>query len=943
MAKRSETVKTLLRPLRPLGLGSKFVLLVAGILLVTLGATTSLSIREQNHLLRNNLKEKTQLMGHYLSQISTESMLVLDYLTLNKFVKDVSQQNDVIYSVIYDDVGLPMTSYLDPSKPMIRQAIESAGEEDITKVVHHLADNKNLIRMAFPITDEGDVIGKVEMAVSTRGITVFEGQILYKQILINLAIISFLSLCIYMVFRQNALRPIQHLIEGARRVARGSLDQEVPVFSNDELGHLTIRFNNMMYHLNNTITLKDGAMNQLTELNKTLEERVQQRTSELEHRETHIRAILDNIGEGIVTIDERGFIESVNPAANYIFDYEDGELLSMHSMMLLDYDYGERLQHIDSYDDYEDGPFSPDRLFELSEYIGQRKDGSVFPIELTVTRMKHENKNLRVCIVRDITARRRVENELRRHRDNLEELVSERTEELAIARDQATQASRMKSAFLANMSHEIRTPLTAIIGFAESLQETQQTPEARKQATDTILTSGRHLLQLINDILDLSKIEADKLEIECLQISPFEVLREVKDLIGTQAKSKGLDFVVDYEFPLPELIASDPVRLKQILINLSSNALKFTESGHIKIQVACDRENRKMLFSVIDSGIGMSEEQANRIFEAFTQADSSTTRKFGGTGLGLSLSRRLAEMLGGSLSVTSMENIGSRFMIEIDTGDLQDTPFIHSMSEVKSVVSEAVTGQPGSQLRGSILLAEDTPANQKLISMYIHKLGAEVTLANDGKEAVELALEQPFDLIVMDMQMPVMDGVEAVTLLRARGYQGPIVALTANAMKRDKERCLDAGCNDFVTKPIDRRLFNEVLATYLQRVPETATGVSDTLSTLSTISDTDSDKPPIISSLLTEEPEFLELMQEFINRLVTDMEELKTAVDEKRWDVVRRISHNIKGGGGGFGFPMLTDIAGEIQSHVMSGDYEAVQELVEEMDELCGRIYKGAA
>ena len=963
--KTTEAVKRFLRPVKLSGLGIKFVLLVVGILSITLGAATALSIKEQNNLLQYHLKEKTRLMGHYLSKISIESILVFDYVTLNGFVKDVSEQSDVVYSVIYDNKNLPMTSYMSPNKPLIQHAIAQAGSEDITKVINYLADNKNLIRMAFPITDEDEVIGKVVMAVSTEGINAFEGQILYKQIVINLAIIGFLSLCIYLVFRQNAMRPIQHLIEGAHRVARGRLDQEVPVFSKDELGNLTTRFNNMMHRLNNTISLKDDAMGQLTELNKTLEERVLQRTSELEHSETRIRAILDNIGEGIVTINERGFIESVNPAANYIFGYEEGELLGLHAMLLLDHEYGVEFQNNNSYDDYEDGPFSPGKAFEMSEYIGQRKDGAVFPIELTVTKMKYENKKLRVCIVRDITVRRRTENELRRHRDNLEELVNERTGELAVARDQATQANRMKSAFLANMSHEIRTPLTAIIGFAEALLETQQTPQARQQAIDTILVSGRHLLQLINDILDLSKIEADKLDIECLQVSPYEVLREVKDLVGVQARNKGLNFVVDYDFPLPETIASDPIRLKQILINLCSNALKFTESGHIKIQVNCDAEQQTMRFAVIDSGIGMTEAQAGKIFEAFTQADSSTTRRFGGTGLGLSLSRRLAEMLGGSLTVTSMENVGSRFVVEINTGDLQGIPVINSMSEVKSAAPEFVTQEHTGILHGRILLAEDTPANQKLISLYINKLGAEVTIAGDGKQALELATSQSFDLILMDMQMPVMDGVEAVTALRAQGYAGPIVALTANAMKQDKERCLAAGCDNFITKPIDRRLFNEVLAAYLQRVtpqPEntgeellspTADEVSasgavafDTASTHSAAiaGGASPEQPaPIVSALVDEEPVFVELMQEFVQRLATDMEELKAALGEQHWDVVKRISHNIKGGGGGFGFPMLTQVAAKIQTHLMNGEYEAVQHLVEEMDELCGRIYQGAA
>lgn len=908
------------------GLGRKFVLIVVFILSTTLSATTALTISNQNKLILQHLNEKAQIMSQSLSMVSVEAILVLDYDTLNGLVRNVSRESDVIYAVVYDEEKQPMTSYLNRSNKYIIDTIKEMGDSDPKSIVTNIENYHDIIHIETPVKFDGTPLGYVSLGISKEQIQVLKDEVLYKQISIDASIIIFLSLCIYLVFWSNVLQPVKNLIEGAVRVTKGKLEEKVEVGSTDEMGSLTMAFNDMMGRLNDTIGQKDEAMQKLTELNKTYEERVIQRTSELKRSEARTRAILDNIGEGIVIINDKGFIESVNPAAMQIFGYGEDEIGGIHSMLLLSDIYSKKFESLNEYYDYTDGLFSPGKSFELAEYIGQRKDGSKFPIELSVTSMEYDKSKLRVCIVRDITERKQTDDELKRHRDNLEELVHERTEELAIARDQATQASKLKSAFLANMSHEIRTPLTSIIGFAETSLESDQTIEERQQAISTIVKSGKHLLQIINDILDLSKIEADKLEVENIEVSPFEILSEVRSLSAMQAKNKGLSFSIEYIFPLPAKIFSDPVRLRQILINLCSNAIKFTDTGYIKIVTAYDEKNHLMVFDVVDTGIGMTDEQILKIFDAFSQADSSTTRKYGGTGLGLSLSKMLTVLLGGSLSVSSQPGAGSCFSAKVFTGLISKTNYINSESEINKI--NELTTKPDIKhgLSGNILLAEDTPENQKLISLYIKKLGAHVTIANDGKEAVEIANCENFDLILMDMQMPVMDGIEAVKTLRENKNTTPIIALTANAMMQDRDRCLAAGCNDFLTKPIDRKKFENVLSQYLLPTAIDAMPIT-----------------PIESLMKDEEPVIMELIQQFLQRLKTDIEMLKQKTEGGEWQDVKQITHNIKGGGGGFGYPILSEVAAKIQFQLAGENYSAVRSLVTELDSIYDRIDKGAA
>ncbi len=489
----------------------------------------------------------------------------------------------------------------------------------------------------------------------------------------------------------------------------------------------------------------------------------------------------------------------------------------------------------------------------------------------------------------------------------------------------ANEANRAKSRFLANMSHEIRTPLTAIIGFAEASLDSDQSMEDRIQALGTIQRSGTHLLTVINDILDFSKIEAGELEVEAIPVSPFQIVTDVAAIVETQAANKDLDFRIDYEFPMPSAFDSDPVRLRQILLNLCSNAIKFTDEGEVRVGVKYCPEVGKLQFTVKDTGIGIPPEERARIFEPFKQADSGTTRRFGGTGLGLSLSKHLAKKLGGDIEVRSEPGKGSEFRLVVASPVSRGAPLVHHLDDVHVTISrtaESLVRQPW--LKGEVLLVEDNENNQQLISILLNKLGATVTLAGNGEEGLALIRERSFDLVYMDIQMPVMSGLEAVRILRAEGYTLPVVALTANATSEDKKECFDAGFDEFLTKPVVRERLREVTSHYLEPVERPL-----------------ADTTPIVSRFVKEEPDLMDIVVKFVEELPTRLDELLEAYEQRDWERLKDRIHNLKGMGGGFGYPQVTEMAGKIEFEVRSGNYESVRHMLKEFDDLCKRIVEG--
>lgn len=498
------------------------------------------------------------------------------------------------------------------------------------------------------------------------------------------------------------------------------------------------------------------------------------------------------------------------------------------------------------------------------------------------------------------------------------------SEDMTSAYKKAEEATVLKSEFLATMSHEIRTPLTAIIGFAETTLFSDQTMEQRLIAIQTIIRSGKHLLHIINDILDLSKVEANKLEIEYVETSLFGLLADIERLEGPSAEEKEISFSINYIYPLPSTIKVDQLRVKQILLNLCNNAIKFTESGHVIINVRTQSDGDGLLFEVNDSGIGISKEQQDVIFKPYRQADSSTTRKFGGTGLGLSLSSLLAKRMGGSLTVVSELGRGSQFEFYLPSEELPDVQIIFNDDSIPIHHKKSINNISTNALSGHILLAEDNVDNQELLLIFLRRIGVDVTIVENGKLAIEAIENHDFDLILMDMRMPVMGGIEAVKILRKQGYKKPIIAITANAMLEDRDNCFDAGCNDFLSKPVDALKLTETLGKYLD-VKESEI----------------SEKTSLVSSLLENDPEMINLVKRFANALPDTLKEIGVLIENVEWKELSEILHKLKGTGGNFGFEKVSNLAAKMEFQVANQDKGELIKLFSELEESYEQILLG--
>ncbi len=505
--------------------------------------------------------------------------------------------------------------------------------------------------------------------------------------------------------------------------------------------------------------------------------------------------------------------------------------------------------------------------------------------------------------------------------------------ELADAKQIAESANHAKSAFIANISHEIRTPLTAIIGFANSLLDPSHNNKERNDAAQTIVRSGEHLHELINDILDLSKIEAGQLIIEKMPTSPLAIVAEVESVIGYRARNKGLRFIIKPEYPLPDTIINDPTRLKQILLNLCSNATKFTLEGTITILLQYDTRQRHIIFTVSDTGIGMDEEELTHIFQPFSQADSSTTRCFGGTGLGLWISRQLAQRLGGDITCKSEKGQGSSFEVRLVIGAVEHLKLIREAPDnlLPAISKTSNNNKHVPQLNGRVLLAEDNHDVQKLIGLIISKTGVNVVTVDNGQIAIEETMAREFDLILMDIQMPIMDGIEAATWLRNTGYSKPIIALSAAAFKQDQEKINRAEFDEFLTKPLIIAQFYDMLTKYLSP-RKNQPGIAKTAS-----------RPHLkISEELKKDSDFLALVEIFIVDLPKQVTAIVTAANNADWDQVQAVSHKLKGSGAAFGFPEITDIAHRInqQTKTSHGDLpnQALLDNISALQKCCAAI-----
>lgn len=510
--------------------------------------------------------------------------------------------------------------------------------------------------------------------------------------------------------------------------------------------------------------------------------------------------------------------------------------------------------------------------------------------------------------------------------------------ELESTKYAAEAADLAKSEFLANMSHEIRTPLNGILGFTDvMIRGIANTENERREYLGHIQTSGRHLLELINNILDISKIEAGQMTIELRSCSPHQVISEVLSIMRVQAQRKNIDLEYIWHSQAPESITTDPTKLRQMLLNLVGNAIKFTDCGSVKIEVQLDITQHEplLMLDVIDSGIGIPLEKRANLFEPFVQADSSVVRKFGGTGLGLAISRRIARALGGDVVIKDTQGSGSTFRITINTGSLDDifmlpAPSSDALQSQRENSQKEIIQLP----QGKVLVVEDGEINRKLIEAVLAESGLEIEIAENGQIGVEKALQNNYDIILMDMQMPVKDGYTAATELRQSGIETPIIAMTAHAMLDDEQKCLAAGCSGYLSKPINISRLLTTVADALY-VPHQVDAI-DTQA--AEAEDNERNENPLISSLPTHKPVFAKVVVKFVDYLEEQLIIIQEAIDNGDHARLAWVAHDLKGAAGSAGFADFNEPAFQLELMGKNQDLHAAQASLEELTKLSKRI-----
>jgi CheY-like chemotaxis protein/nitrogen-specific signal transduction histidine kinase/HPt (histidine-containing phosphotransfer) domain-containing protein len=522
---------------------------------------------------------------------------------------------------------------------------------------------------------------------------------------------------------------------------------------------------------------------------------------------------------------------------------------------------------------------------------------------------------------------------------------------LVQAQLEADLASRAKDEFLANMSHEIRTPLTAILGFTDLLLRGGEDEATRREYLSLIRNSGKHLLNLINDILDLSKIKAGKMKFRPVECSVHEVLREVVALNQVIADQKGLCLKYVWNGEIPERVRTDPARVRQMATNLVGNALKFTEKGGVTITLemigagnpaGAEGAKRFLAVRVADTGIGISREKLGEIFEPFNQADTTVTRRFGGTGLGLTITRQIVKALGGKLTVSSRLGEGSTFTASIDPGPLEGVRMLSEMpsSDEQPAGPQEARGGDGAEgaLEGvRILLVEDGDTNRRLIGAMLAGARAEIVTAENGQVGVEKALAGSFDLILMDMQMPVLDGFHATEQLRQQGLRAPIIALTAHAMKDELDRCLQAGCSSCLSKPVEIPVLLSAVRAALERQPAALPAKEPSPTNAGRTNDAvfSQDDDFIQSSLPAA---FDDVVRQFVPRLKQMVYELRVAFDQREIPTLARLSHSLKGSAGTAGFRGFTEPAKRLSEAVRETDWKRAATALAELERMADRV-----
>ncbi len=936
------------------------------------------------------------------------------------------------------ELWLWLTDQLSVYRPLAEESIRVRQSEEWNVAQHLMATKLNpLAQQASDHLESLIAIQQTTMEEDSKEVS----MISQVGIWLLLLLCGGMGVAVFFLSKSSASRlaiPIANLSARAKEWGTGSLSKDLPVTSTDEIGQLTHSFN---------------------EMRKSLQVREEQ----LQDAAAKTQGIVDTAVDGIITIDECGQIESFNNAACTIFGYTEEEALGRNVSLLMP--SPDREQH-DSYLQH----YAQTQIKKIigigREVVGQHKDGTTFPLDLSISEVCLRSRRTFTGIIRNITTRKHAE------------------EELIATRDQALAAAHAKSAFLANMSHEIRTPMNGVIGMTSLLLDSGLDSNQQDLA-ETVKHSGEHLMTLLNDILDFSKIEAGKFDLEMTNFDLRLAIEEIMELLAEKAHAKQLDFVGLVNAAVPTALRGDPGRIRQILLNLLGNALKFTEQGEVAVEVTVKEEwDQEILlrFQVSDTGIGLSKNAQERLFQSFTQADTSTTRKYGGTGLGLVISKQLAEMMGGAIGVESQVGVGSQFwftilvekqsapqaapperenlkglrayfvddnatnlkllqqyaemwglsyvssqsgaealvqlrknhtngtpfdlalldyhMPEMDgfdlarqvkaDPDLSDLPLVLltsvgfrgdakgaqdigfagyltkpvridqlyrcltlvmgwetepvSKKEHSGIITQYTVKDIEQRSRVRLLIAEDNLVNQKVVVRMLEKLGYWADVVANGQEAVEALSRIPYDLILMDCHMPEMDGYEATAEIRKKegaNRHTPILALTADALTGSKEKCLRAGMDDFITKPVSVENLSQVLHRWLDNtLYENGESKEHHQSSPTPLPGSIHDEPPLIRKKLdelrelsgTDDPSFyVSVFELFLQDCPDHVQAISQAFEQNEAQTLMKAAHAFKGACNSIGAKSLAKISFELETHGRSDEIQDIDSLITDL------------
>lgn len=741
--------------------------IIQGLLLMML---LYVSFTELDRTAQSGVSEKADTATQLLATLAKDGVLSYDIATLENYTKGIITQEGILYVKIFDYKGNILAEQGSPNllnKKFIADSNLSSVDDNVYDSV-------------AKILQGGASHGRVELGFNTDIISQDADHTRNRLIILSFVTLIF-TIGFALILGRYLTKQLNALIAGTEALSNGRLDYRIKITSNDELGVTATAFNRMASQLKTLYTNLDKEIS----LNQ---------------------AMFMTSPNAIVVIDSNEIISNYNRAAEKLFGYRSKEIINQKINILME--EKDALSHTVFSQNHI--KTQPSKVIEKNRELKARhKDGNVIPVDITIGEMVVEGKSKFVVVIRDITEINESKLALFEHQKNLEGIVAKRTQQLENAKNAAVAGARAKSEFIANMSHEIRTPMNSIIGFSELLILDESICANSKIQVQTILNSSMSLLTIINDVLDMSKLESGKFSLENACFHLPNAVKDALKLVENQAREKGIEITLVIDNNVREKYNGDSTRLRQVILNLVGNAIKFTEQGTIEISIHQGKLSGHLTFTVKDSGIGMSKSHCKKIFEAFVQADASTTRRYGGTGLGTTISKQLVELMNGKIWVKSVKGKGSSFYFTVVLKEaVQDSECLYAdvFSNKEMCISPRVF---------KVLLAEDIKENASLVLLRLKPLGHEVKWVQNGEEVVNAYKNGEYDLILMDVMMPKIDGLEATRIIRRIEEDSKshitILALTASVMTEDHERCNESGMDAIEAKPINFSRLTELM------------------------------------------------------------------------------------------------------------------------------------